>query len=72
MLNYYASPTPQNFYGKSYTYMVSNTKTVAGLSPALVKQIGLDHPERLQKLIAFNLPPNYDKWLQIFTELKAS
>ena len=71
-LNYYASPTPQTYYGTSYTYMVSNTKTIAGLKPALVRQIGLDHPERLRKLIAFNLPPNYDKWLKIYTELKAS
>jgi spermidine/putrescine transport system substrate-binding protein len=71
-LNYYASPTPQKYYGTSYTYMVSNTKTVAELPPALVRQIGLDHPERLQHLIAFNLPPNYDKWLKIYTELKAS
>ena len=71
-LNYYASPTPQKYYGSSYTYMVSNPKTIAGLKPALVRQIGLDHPERLMNLIAFNLPANYDKWLQIYTQLKAS
>ena len=71
-LNYYASPTPQKYYATSYTYMVSNPKTIAGLPPALVHQIGLDHPERLKSLIAFDLPPNYDKWLQIYTELKAS
>jgi spermidine/putrescine-binding protein len=71
-LNYYASPVPQKYYGTTYTYMVSNMKTVAELPPALVHQIGLDHPERLQHLIAFDLPPNYDKWLQIYTELKAS
>jgi spermidine/putrescine transport system substrate-binding protein len=71
-LNYYASPVPQKFYGTSYTYMVSNPKTIAALPPTLVRQIGLDHPERLQNLTAFNLPPNYDKWLQIYTELKAA
>ena len=64
-LAYYVSPTPQRYYATSYTYMVSNTKTVATLPKALVRQIGLDHPERLQNLVAFNLPPNYDRWLQI-------
>jgi spermidine/putrescine-binding protein len=71
-LNYYASPVPQRYYATSYTYMVSNTKTVATLPKALVSQIGLDDPGRLQNLISFNLPPNYDKWLAIYQELKAA
>jgi spermidine/putrescine transport system substrate-binding protein len=71
-LAYYASPTPQRHYAKSYTYVVSNRATVAKLPKALVRQIGLDHPERLRKLVAFNLPANYDKWLQIYTRLKAA
>jgi spermidine/putrescine-binding protein len=71
-MNYYVSPGPQTFYAESYTYLVSDQRTVDQLDPELVTQLGLDDPSRLDSAIALQLPDNYDEWLSVFRDFKAA
>ena len=71
-MNYYISPTPQTFYAESYTYVVSDQRTVDQLDPKLVTELGLDDPSHLESAIALQLPENYDAWLAAFRDFKAA
>jgi len=71
-MNYYVSPTPQTFYAESYTYIVSDQRTVDGLDPELVAELGLDDPTQLESAIALQLPENYDAWLAAYRDFKAA
>jgi len=71
-MNYYVSPTPQSFYAESYTYIVSDQRTIDELDPALVQELGLDDPAQLDAAIALQLPKNYDEWLDAFRDFKAA
>ena len=71
-MNYYVSPTPQKFYAESYTYIVSDQRTLDELDPKLVKSLGLDDPSQLDAAIALQLPDNYDDWLATYREFKAA
>ncbi len=71
-MNYYVSPTPQKFYAESYTYLVSDQRTLDELDPALVAELGLDDPTQLEAAIALQLPENYDLWLEAFRDFKSA
>lgn len=71
-MNYYISPTPQSFYAESYTYIVSDQRTVDELDPGLVAELGLDDPTQLEAAIALQLPENYDEWLDAFRAFKTA
>jgi spermidine/putrescine-binding protein len=71
-LNWYISPRTQSFYAESYTYIVSDQRTVDALDPKLVSELGLDDPEQLNSAIALQLPENYDQWIEAYREFKAA
>jgi spermidine/putrescine transport system substrate-binding protein len=71
-MNHYVSPVAQTFYAESYTYIVSDQRTVDELDPALVQELGLDDPTQLDTAIALQLPENYDEWLAAFREFKVA
>jgi spermidine/putrescine transport system substrate-binding protein len=71
-MNYYISPTPQSFYAESYTYIVSDQRTLDELDPSLVAELGLDDPTQLEAAIALQLPDNYDEWLDAFRAFKTA
>lgn len=71
-MNYYVSPEPQSFYAESYTYIVSDQRTLEVLDAALISELGLDNPEQLESAIALQLPENYDQWIAAFREIKAA
>jgi spermidine/putrescine transport system substrate-binding protein len=71
-MNYYVSPTPQTFYAESYTYIVSDQRTLDELDPELVNELGLDDPGQLDSAIALQLPENYDAWLAAYRDFKAA
>jgi spermidine/putrescine-binding protein len=71
-MNHYISPQTQKFYAESYTYLVSDQRTLDVLKPALVQELGLDDPTQLDAAIALQLPENYDQWLDVYREFKAA
>ena len=71
-MNHYISPQTQSFYAESYTYLVSDQRTLDVLKPALVEELGLDDPTQLDAAIALQLPDNYDQWLDVYREFKAA
>lgn len=71
-MNHYVSPGTQSFYAESYTYIVSDQRTLEELKPALVEELGLDDPSQLDDAIALQLPENYDLWLDAYREFKAA
>jgi spermidine/putrescine transport system substrate-binding protein len=71
-MNHYISPLTQSFYAESYTYIVSDQRTLDVLKPALVQELGLDDPTQLDEAIALQMPENYDQWLDAYREFKAA
>lgn len=71
-MNYYVSPEPQSFYAESYTYIVSDQRTLAVLDPKLISELGLDNPQQLESAIALQIPENYDEWITAYREIKAA
>jgi spermidine/putrescine transport system substrate-binding protein len=71
-MNHYISPQTQSFYAESYTYLVSDQRTLDVLKPALVEELGLDDPTQLDAAIALQMPDNYDQWLDVYREFKAA
>jgi len=71
-MNHYISPQTQSFYAESYTYLVSDQRTLDVLKPALVEELGLDDPAQLDAAIALQMPDNYDQWLDVYREFKAA
>ena len=71
-MNHYISPQTQSFYAETYTYLVSDQRTLDELKPALVEELGLDDPSQLDAAIALQLPENYDLWLDAYREFKAA
>jgi spermidine/putrescine transport system substrate-binding protein len=71
-MNHYVSPGTQSFYAESYTYIVSDERTLEVLKPALVQELGLDDPTQLESAIALQLPDNYDLWLEAYREFKTA
>jgi spermidine/putrescine transport system substrate-binding protein len=71
-MNHYISPRTQSFYAESYTYLVSDQRTLDELKPELVQELGLDDPTQLDAAIALQLPENYDDWLDVYRDFKAA
>jgi spermidine/putrescine-binding protein len=71
-INWYISPNTQRFYAESYTYIVSDQRTLDVLDPQLVSELGLDDPAQLDAAIALQLPDNYDQWIAAYREFKAA
>lgn len=71
LINHYARPEVQAYQAREFNYLVSNQDTLAELPEELVAAIGLEHPEQLQRAIPYVIPANYDRWQEVWREVKA-
>jgi spermidine/putrescine-binding protein len=72
LLNHQTSPEVQRFFAEEYHYLVSNRRTLELLEEDLIRRIGLEHPEQLQRAIPLRIPGNYDLWLEAWRTFKAA
>ena len=72
LINHYAQPRVQAYQARKFNYLVSNRDTLGELPDDLVRAIGLEHPEQLQRAIPYVIPDDYDAWQGIWREVKAA
>jgi spermidine/putrescine transport system substrate-binding protein len=72
LINYFDTPAVQAYYAKRYDYIEANKATLKLLPKALIKAVGLDNPQQLNKAIPTQIAPNYDKWLEAWRQIQAS
>ena len=73
MLNWYTSATPQAWYAKNYTYVISDQLELQKLPNNLISDLGLQDPTHaFEGGLALQIPDNYPDWLNTFREIKAA
>ncbi|HXF71127.1 MAG TPA: extracellular solute-binding protein [Actinomycetota bacterium] len=72
LLNHHTSPAVQRFYAEEYHYLISNQRTLELLDEDLIRRVGLEHPEELQRAIPLKIPEDYDLWLEAWRAFKAA
>ncbi len=72
LINHYLDPEVQYIEATDFEYFVSNQKVLDLLTPEEIAAVRLDRPEEIQNSHVEVIPDNYDKWLQIWEEVKAA
>ncbi len=72
LVNHYVRPELQRFEAVDFEYFVPNGKVLDLLSDAEIAAVGLDNPQALEQAHVEIIPDNYDKWLQIWEEVKSA
>ncbi len=72
LINHYLDPEVQYIEVVDFEYFVSNQKVLDLLEPEEIEAVRLDRPEEIQNAHVEIIPDNYDKWLQIWEEVKAA
>jgi spermidine/putrescine transport system substrate-binding protein len=72
LLNYYLKPSAQMIEARRWNYIMTNAQTLAAAPAALVKRADLSLPLHFQNIIPASPPPDYDKWIEAWNEVKAA
>ncbi|NPA91758.1 MAG: extracellular solute-binding protein [Chloroflexi bacterium] len=72
LINHYLDPKIQYIEVTDFEYFVSNQKVLDLLSEEEIQAVRLDHPEEIANAHVEIIPDNYDKWLQIWEEVKSA
>lgn len=72
LLNYYLKPSAQMIEANRWNYIMTNAQTLAAAPPALIKRAQLDLPLHFQNIVPASPPPDYDKWIEAWNEVKAA
>jgi spermidine/putrescine-binding protein len=71
-LNYALSPLVQDVQAKSFSYLVSNQKSVASLSSAVLARSGQNNISKYHSAATFGTPTDNAAWTQLWEDVKAS
>jgi spermidine/putrescine-binding protein len=71
-LNYALSPLVQDVQAKSFSYLVSNKRSVASLSPAVLARSGQNNISKYHSAATFGTPADNAAWTQLWQDVKAS
>ncbi len=72
LINHYLDPKVQYIEVTDFEYFVSNQKVLDLLTPEEIAAVRLDRPEEIANAHVEIIPDNYDKWLQIWEEVKSA
>ena len=72
LLNYYLTPSAQLIEARHWNYIMTNEETLKAAPPALVTRAQLDLPLHFENIVPASPPPDYDKWIQAWNEVKAA
>jgi spermidine/putrescine-binding protein len=72
LLNYYLEPSAQLIEASRWNYIMTNQQTLDAAPAALVKRAQLDLPLHFDNIIPASPPPDYDKWIEAWNEVKAA
>jgi spermidine/putrescine-binding protein len=71
-LNYALTPLVQDVQAKSFSYLVSNKKSVASLSPGVLARSGQNDLSKYHTAATFGTPADNAAWTQLWQDVKAS
>jgi spermidine/putrescine-binding protein len=72
LLNYYLKPSAQLIEASRWNYIMTNEQTLKAAPPALAKRADLSLPLHFENIIPASPPPDYDKWIEAWNEVKAA
>ena len=72
LLNYYLKPSAQLIEARRWNYIMTNEQTLAAAPKKLVTRAQLDLPLHFQNIVPASPPPDYDKWIEAWNEVKAA
>ncbi len=72
LVNHYLEPELQKIEVVDFEYIVANSKVMDLLTEEEIAAVGLDNPEAIAEAHVEIIPPDYDRWLQIWEEVQAA
>jgi spermidine/putrescine transport system substrate-binding protein len=72
LLDWFLSPEAQAVYATKLNQMATNEATLDTLPQSVVEEIGLADPTELDASIPTQVPPNYDRWQDVWQEITSA
>ncbi len=72
LLGWFLTPEAQAVYATKLNQMATNSATLDALPQSVVEEIGLADPGSLDTSIPTQVPPNYDRWQEVWAEITSA
>ena len=72
LIDHYSQPETQGWQAENFFYLVSNEDTLEVVSPEVVEEAGLEDPGSFENAVPYEVPANYDKWIEVWREFKSA
>jgi spermidine/putrescine transport system substrate-binding protein len=72
LLEWFLTPEAQAVYATKLNQMATNSATLDALPQSVVEEIGLEDPGSLDTSIPTEVPPNYDRWQEVWAEITSA
>jgi spermidine/putrescine transport system substrate-binding protein len=72
LLAWFLDPAAQSVYATKLNQMATNKATLDALPQSVVEEIGMSDPSQLDASIPTEVPPNYDKWQEIWQQITSA
>ena len=72
LLEWFLTPEAQAVYATKLNQMATNSATLDALPQSVVEEIGLADPSSLDTSIPTQVPPNYDRWQEVWAEITSA
>ena len=72
LLAWFLDPTAQSFYATKLNQMATNKATIDALPQSVVEEIGMSDSSQLDTSIPTQVPPNYDRWQEIWQKITSA
>ena len=72
LLEWFLTPECQAVYATKLNQMATNSATLDVLPQSVVQEIGLEDPSSLDTSIPTQVPPNYDRWQEVWAEITSA
>ena len=72
LLNWFLTPEAQSVYAQKLNQMVTNQATLDSLDRSVVEEIGLGDPSQLDTSIPTEVPPNFDRWEEVWKQITSA
>ena len=72
LLNWFLTPEAQSVYAQKLNQMVTNQATLDSLDQSVIEEIGLSDPTQLDTSIPTEVPPNFDRWEEVWKQITST
>ena len=72
LLDWFLTPEAQAVYATKLNQMATNSATLDSLPQSVIEEIGLSDPTELDTSIPTQVPPNYDRWQEVWQEITSA